>query len=507
MILEKPINKLYPICYFVGIIVMALGGLQLVPAVVSACYSEWRILAIFLLSASITVLVGTGLTSLGSRYKSVKLSFGEGTVVASGAWLLGTLLCALPYYLSGNYLSYLDCCFDVMSGLTTTGLCLIQDMDHLSNGINMWRHILTFVGGQGMVVLALTFLTKDQSGAYKMYVGEAKDEKLFPNAVSTARQIWLISLIYLALGTVVMTIAALTAGLAPDRAFLHGMWIYMSAWSTGGFAPMSQNILYYHSEFVELATIVFFVIGSFNFALHHAVLSGRRGELRRNLETITFTITLTLLTLITTAGLMKSNVYPNAVALFRKGFYQLISGHTTTGFMTIYAKQFYHEWGEIALFAMVIAMLLGGSACSTAGGFKALRTGIIFTAFKGEIKRMLLPESRVSEQKIHHIKDVVLSDSMIRSAFLIVTAYIVTFTLGTLVGMFAGFPFGMSAFECASVTGNVGLSIGVTSAGMPAYLKITYVIIMWLGRLEFMSVLALGAYFIRKVERKCNRLR
>ena len=209
-----------------------------------------------------------------------------------------------------------------------------------------------------------------------------------------------------------MTIAALTAGLAPDRAFLHGMWIYMSAWSTGGFAPMSQNILYYHSEFVELATIVFFVIGSFNFALHHAVLSGRRGELRRNLETITFTITLTLLTLITTAGLMKSNVYPNAAALFRKGFYQLISGHTTTGFMTIYAKQFYHEWGDIALFAMVIAMLLGGSACSTAGGFKALRTGIIFTAFKGEIKRMLLPESRVSEQKIHHIKDVVLSDSM-----------------------------------------------------------------------------------------------
>lgn len=504
MTIEKPINRLYPISYFTGLIVMSLGALQFLPAVVSIIYSEWRIAAIFILTASVTSLVGVGMMFLGFRYRGAKLTFGEGTVVASGAWLLGTLLCALPYYLSGNYLSYLDCCFDVMSGLTTTGLCLIQDMDHLSNGINMWRHILTFVGGQGMVVLALTFLTKDQSSAYKMYVGEAKDEKLFPNAVSTSKRIWLISLVYLAVGTVVMTIAALLAGLAPDRAFLHGMWIYMSAWSTGGFAPMSQNILYYHSALFELCTMVFFIIGSFNFALHNAILEGKRGELRRNIETVTFTVTLTLLTLITTLGLMKNHVYPNAMAIFRKGFYQLISGHTTTGFMTVYARQFYHEWGDIALFAMVIAMLLGGSACSTAGGFKAMRTGIIFTTFKMEVKRMLLPESRVSEQKIHHIRDVTLTDSMIKSSFLIVMAYIFTFAFGTLVGMFAGFPFGMAAFESASVTGNVGLSIGVTSASMPACLKFTYLVIMWLGRLEFMSVLTLGAYIARKVGRKCD---
>ena len=504
MAIEKPINKIYPICYFIGLIVAALGALQLLPALVSAVYAEWRILTIFLLTASVTALVGMGMMFLGFRYRSVKLKFGEGTLVASGAWFLGTLLCALPYYLSDNFLSYLDCCFDVMSGFTTTGLTLIQDMDHLSNGINMWRLLLTYVGGQGIVVLALTILTKDQSGAYKMYVGEAKDEKLFPNAVSTSREIWLISLIYLAVGTTLMTMAALSAGLAPDRAFLHGLWIYMSAWSTGGFAPMSQSILYYHSAIFEFATVVFFVIGSFNFALHHAVLSGRRNELRRNIETVTFTITLTLLTLIATLGLMKNNVYADIAATVRKGFYQLISGHTTTGFMTVYARQFYHEWGDIALFAIILSMLLGGSACSTAGGFKGLRTGIIFSTFKMEVKRMLLPESRISEQKIHHMKDVVLSDSIIKSAFLIVAAYIITFIFGTLLGMFAGFPFGMAAFESASVAGNVGLSIGVTSAAMPAYLKLAYLIIMWLARLEFMSVLTLGAYILRKARRKCD---
>ncbi|MEA4966253.1 MAG: potassium transporter TrkG [Oscillospiraceae bacterium] len=501
--IERPMNKFYPICYFIGNIVIILGTLQLLPVAVSALYSEWKISAVFLLTASITVLIGAGMILIGYRHRGVKLSFGEGTIVASGAWLLGTLLCALPYSLSGNYLSYLDCCFDVMSGLTTTGLTLVQDMDHLSVGINMWRHMLTFLGGQGMVVLALTFLTKFQSGAYKMYVGEGKDEKLFPNAVSTARQIWYISLVYLAVGTVALTICAMAAGLAPDRAFFHGMWIFMSAWSTGGFAPMSQNILYYHSTLFELMTMVFFIIGSFNFALHYAVMSGRRKELRKNIETVTFTITVTLLTLLTTLGLMKNNVYPSAMAVFRKGFYQLISGHTTTGFMTVYAKQFYYEWGDIALFAIFLSMLLGGSACSTAGGFKCLRIGIIFSTFKTEVSRMLLPESRVSEQKIHHIRDVVLSDTTIKNAFLIVTAYLVTFVIGTVAGMFAGYSFGEAAFECASATGNVGLSIGVTTAAMPAFLKVTYLLIMWLGRLEFMSVLTLGAYVIRKVGKKC----
>ena len=497
MVIEKPVKRIYPMLYFIGIIITVLGCLQLVPLLVSLIYKERFISSIFLGTASFTILVGEGLMAIGYRYRSTKLSFGEGTVVAAGAWLLGTMLCALPYYFSGSCLSFIDSCFDVMSGLTTTGLCLIQDMDHLSNGINMWRQTLTFTGGQGMVVLALTFLTKDQSNAYKMYVGEGKDEKLFPNAVSTARQIWKISIFYLIIGTVVMTFAARSAGLAWDRAFLHGMWVYMSAWSTGGFAPMSQNILYYHSSLFEIGAVVFFVIGSLNFALHHAVLSGRVSEIRKNIETITFTISFIILSSLVTVGLMKNNVYPDLLAFLRKGLFHLISGQTTTGFMTVYAKQFYYEWGDIALVAMTIAMLLGGSACSTAGGFKALRIGVIFETFKTEVKKLLLPESRIVEYRIHHIKEMILSDSLIRSSFLIVTAYLVTFTVGTLITLLFGYPLTMAAFESASVTGNVGLSIGVTSTSMPLLLKITYIIMMWLGRLEFMSIFALFAFVLK----------
>jgi trk system potassium uptake protein TrkH len=503
--IDRPINRLRPICYYIGLIVLVLNALQLVSIVTSFLYREWAIALAFTASLSIAVIVAAGFMLLGTKERFSKLSFGEGMVVAAGSWFLCMLLSALPYYFSGNYLSYLDTCFDVMSGLTTTGLTLIQDLDHVSNGINMWRFILTYVGGQGMVVLALTFLSKGQGGTYRMYVGEAKDEKLFPNAVSTARRIWQISLIYLAIGTVSLTVSSLLAGLPLDRAFLHGLWMNMSAWSTGGFAPMSQSVLYYHSTLMELVTVVFFVIGSFNFALHHAVLSGNTRELHRNVETVTFSITLTITVLLCTLGLMRDGVYPDAVAMFRKGFYQLISGHTTTGFMTIYAKQFYYEWGDIALFAITIAMMLGGSASSTAGGFKGMRTGILFTALRSEVRRMVLPESRVKEQKYHHIRDIVLTDSIVKNAALIVVLYIATFSIGTLAGLLAGYPLSMASFESASATGNVGLSIGITSASMPTFLKIVYIAIMWLARLEFLSVFALVSYVIRKATQLCAK--
>ena len=277
---EKHVNRLIPISYYIGLIIIGLGALNLIPMLVSLAYGEWSILIDFVISFSISILLGSILALLcGQKARSQKLSWGEGMTVTAVSWIAGMLLCAIPYYLSGQYLSLLDACFDVMSGFTTTGLVLLQDMDHTSNGINMWRHLLTFVGGQGMIVLALTFLVKGTNGAYKMYVGEGKDERLMPNVVTTARYIWVISLVYLLLGTVILTLIGLLEGLRPDRAFLHGMWLFMSSWSTGGFAPMSQNILYYHSVWFEIGTMIIFIIGSFNFALHYAVISGKRQEL------------------------------------------------------------------------------------------------------------------------------------------------------------------------------------------------------------------------------------
>lgn len=502
MMVEKRVNRLIPIGYYVGLVINGLGLLHIIPIFTALFYAEWNILIDFVISFSLMIFIGSALAMIcGKNARTEKLGWGEGMTVTAISWLAGMVLCAVPYYLSGQYLSFLDACFDVMSGFTTTGLTLIQDMDHTANGINMWRHLLTFVGGQGMIVLAITFLVKGTNGTYKMYVGEGKDERLMPNVVSTARYIWGISLIYLLLGSAVMTLIGIAEGLQPDRALLHGIWLFMSSWSTGGFAPMSQNILYYHSFGIEIGTMVFFIIGSFNFALHYAVLSGKKRELYKNIETISMTVTVTVLTLLTMIGLMRQNIFSNVISVFRKVFYQLISGHTTTGMMTIYARQFRLEWGDLALLAMILAMLIGGSACSTAGGFKGLRIGIIWNAFRRETRRLGQPESVVSTQRIHHIRDLSLDDNTVRSAMLIVIAYMITFTVTTMIGVLCGIPLGDAAFESASVSGNVGLSIGVTQAAMPAVLKINYIITMWLARLEFMSILALLAYMSTKARK------
>jgi trk system potassium uptake protein TrkH len=416
------------------------------------------------------------------------------------------ILCAIPYSLSGHTESFLDACFDVMSGFTTTGLALTKDLDHLSISLNMWRHVLTFIGGQGMVVLTLTFLAKEMGGAFKMYVGEGKDIELVPNVKGTARQIWKISMVYFIIGTAALWLVGMIIGLRPVSALLHAIYIFESSWSTGGFAPNTQNIMYYHSFIYEMVAVVIFILGSFNFGIHYAVWQGKRKEIIKNIELQSFLITSFVACVLAIIGLEKFHIYPNAIAGFRRVIFNILSAHTTTGFGSIYARQFALEWGDFGILIMVIVMLIGGSACSTAGGFKGLRVGIVFKGLIMEVKKLLLPERSMKVFKYHHMKDRVLDDAVIKSSSIIISCYIVTFSLCTIIGTYYGYPVSESAFEAASVTGNVGLSIGVTSTTMPTVMKIVYIIAMYLGRLEFLSVFALIGYFLGGVKKICVKL-
>lgn len=417
-------------------------------------------------------------------------------VVASVSWLVAMLLGAIPLYLSGHFNSFLDACFDAMSGFATTGLVLINDIDHLSYSHNMWRHLIMFIGGQGIVVIALAFLMSGAGGAFRMYVGEARDERILPNVIQTARFIWFVSIVYLILGTIALASVAVFEGMPPLKAFFHGMWIFMAAFNTGGFAPQSQNILYYHSLPFEIVTIFIMLLGAINFKLHHALWTGNKKEIFKNIETITLFITIAVTFLITCFGLSRANIYPDALCMFRKGFYQLISGHTGTGYATIYAKQFIYEWGGLAMVGITIAMAFGGGACSTTGGIKALRIGLLYKALRQDIKQLLVPESTVIVEKFHHIRDIVLNDKQVRSVFLITLSYLLLYGFGTLVGMFCGYPLLDSLFESTSASANVGLSCGITLPSMSAVLKITYIIQMWAGRLEFMSVFVLIGFLV-----------
>jgi trk system potassium uptake protein TrkH len=500
MILKARLEDIKNIGYYLGKIIIGLSLTMFLPIIIGLALGEINPILDFVIAFEIALIFGLILTKLCVTEKD--LNWMQGMIVVSLAWLVAMLLGAIPLYLSGHWKSYLDACFDAMSGLATTGLVLVQNLDHLSFAHNLWRHLMMFIGGQGIVIVALSFFVKGFSGAFKMYVGEARDERILPNVISTARFIWLVSIVYLILGTLTLGIVGILNGMKAINAFFHGACVFMAAFDTGGFTPQSQNILYYHSLPYEVVTVIIMILGAINFKLHYHIWMGNRREILKNIETVTLFITIMITFFITAVGLQQLSIYPKAMVLFRKGFYQLISGHTGTGYQTVYPMQFITEWGNLAMVGVICAMALGGAVCSTTGAIKMLRVGIIFKALTQDIKRIILPERAIVVQKFHHIKTLFLEDKTARSALLITLAYLLLYGIGAIMGMYFGYPFLDSLFESTSAAANVGLSCGITNLNMPVALKLTYIFQMWAGRLEFMSVFALIGFFVAAIKGK-----
>jgi trk system potassium uptake protein TrkH len=173
-----------------------------------------------------------------------------------------------------------------------------------------------------------------------------------------------------------------------------------------------------------------------------------------------------------------------------------LSAHTGTGYSTVYPRQFVNEWGQFGMLGLTLAMAIGGSVCSTTGAVKLLRIGIVYKALRQDIKKWMLPESTILVQKIHHLKDLILEDKHVRMSALILLSYINLYLLGTIAGMWYGYSLSEASFESVSAAANVGLSCGITSPAMPAFLKLVYIFQMWAGRLEFVSIFVLGGIII-----------
>lgn len=339
-----------------------------------------------------------------------------------------------------------------------------------------------FIGGQGIILASLSILTRARSAALGFYIGEARQEKILPNVVATARFIWKVSFVYLILGVATFSIILYSRGLSGERSFFHALWLFFASFDTGGFAPHAQNITYYHSYSLEIATIVFMILGAMNFNLHFWVWNKSKKELFKNFEIKTFFFTIFTLSLILYFSL--SRMGPS---LFRKGFYQLISAHTGCGFTNLAGQELNH-FPMLGLLAIIFAMMIGGCVCSTTGGIKLMRVGLVFRAFFVEIKRWMMPYRAVYKDRFHHLQDLVLTDKRIKEAYLFFFVFIFVYVAGAIVAMGFGYPAAEALFESVSATANVGLSVGITNPAMPLALKLVYIFQMWAGRLEFISI-------------------
>ena len=478
-------DDLKGIFHYTGKLIILLGYLFLLPLFVALLYKEWNPANDFIFSSLFSLSIGYLIVYQFPEESDI--NWRQGMTIASLIWLIYMFLGAIPLYLSGHYRSYLDSCFESMSALATTGLVLVNDLDHMANSYNFWRHFMCFIGGQGIILLGLLIFFRGASASI-IYVGEAREEKILPNVVQTAKFIWVVSMCYLIIFTLILGIINIIHSFSFSRAFFHAICVFMAGWDTAGFAVQTQNIAYYHSPLIDIITSLIVILGAVSFGLHYALWTGKFKEIFKNYEFKTFMISIIFLTLFAYIGFIKFTKNIDFFSSFRIISYHIISGHTGVGYTngdSFYLKNYLPDFSLIFL---IIAMGLGGCSCSTSGGIKMLRIGLILKELKKEVKGYSLPTSTVIVEKFHHIKDISLTDTQVKLSSIILIMFAVTYLIGGIIGTFLGYPFLHSLFESTSACANVGLSVGITNPDMPNLLKLTYIIEMWIGRLEFISV-------------------
>ncbi|MFP4234480.1 MAG: TrkH family potassium uptake protein [Nitriliruptoraceae bacterium] len=492
-ILRPDASDVRLIGYYLGKVILGLGLLQLVPFAVALGAQEWNSATSFAIGVAVCVL----LWALSDGFLATRraLSWAHGMVIVALAWLVGPILASVPMVLSGRFSDPLHAFFEAMSGLTTTGMSVIHDLDHTPLSEDLYRHLLQIAGGLGIIIVVLSVFTAGGARITTLYVSEARDERVLPNVIHTARFIFQVASTLFVVFTLALIGALLLAGFSPGRAVYHAVNLFFSSFATGGFSVMQASMIYYHSATVELLVALVMIAGTLSFGLHLAMWRGDLREVWRHLETRTLALTTSLLFVLLSIGLVRVGTYDSVEELLRKGLFTLISAASSTGHQVNVGDTYLNDWGLLAPAALVGAMAIGGMASSTAGGIKAIRLGLATKGVVHDIRRILMPEAALVVSTYHAGRRQVLRDHTVRAATGVLLLFIVSYLLGTVVALAYGeADLTRAVFESVSVGSNIGISIGVVNPGLPDGLVLVYALQMWVGRLEFVAVFALLGY-------------
>jgi len=491
MLLRPALDDHRSIANDLGRIIGVLAIAALAPLAWAIGKGEWASAGTFVLLIGLTVATA----AFADRIVPVRkrtVNWSHGMVVAALTWLVVPAYSTVPLWMSGYYGRWIDSYFDAMSGLTTTGLSLVQDVDHMPESVNLWRHMLQFLGGQGIVLAALMFLAG--SGALSLFEGEGREHRMFPNVRTTARFIWMVSAAHALIGITILTVdGAAGQGFGVERAFFHAITVFMAAFDTGGFSPMSTSIAYYDSVVFEAIVGVLMIAGAMSFGLHHAIWHRRTGG--GNIEVRTILTTLGITVGVTVVGLVSTGFLKDPYSLVRIGLFHVLSAHSGTGFATISTHDL-ASWSGLAFAGVAIAMALGGMSSSTAGGVKALRVAVAVRAMADTVREALLPDGAVVGRTYRHHGTRRLTPMLTRSVFAISLLYVALYLSGAFVALAYGYDLQPALFESISASAAVGLSVGITNPTMPVLLEIVYILQMWIGRLEFIAIAALIGFTI-----------
>lgn len=480
--------------HYLGVLIMWSAALMAVPLATALVFQEWDAVSRYLFSIGISLVAGATLRFC--RIQPGRLNRQQALAVVGLAWIVLGVFCSIPLYLSGHYTTFLDALFDGVSGITTTGASLIVDLDHLAYADNMLRFMMHLLGGLGLIVVALSLGIFGKSAGSQLYSSEARSEHVVPNVIQTTQFIAKVTAIVIAIATTVLATLLLLQGFEPARAILQALWVSISGFVTGGFTPMQQSILYYHSFLLEMITMILMILGSISFVIFYGVWKGNTRPFFRDIETRTMLIWVAVMMVVFVASLSASTLFADLPALLRRGVYMVVAAFTTTGFSVITPNQLLAVLTSGAFLTLALLMAVGGSAGSTAGGIKLYRIGLIAKSILQTVKQAVSPDSaRVVESYIH-IGRRILTPTEVKEAMTVFILYVITYVVGALVGIAHGYDATQSIFESIAMVSNGGLITGLATPGMPPTLEIFYIFQMWVGRLEFITLLALVAQII-----------
>lgn len=478
------------IAHYLGVLLVYTGASMLIPFIVALLFREWEPASRYFVAVGAALTIGSSMRML--RIEPGRLSRQQAIAVTGFAWVVVAAVAAVPLAFSAHYNTYFDALFDSVSAFTGTGAAIILDPDHLSNADNMWRFISAYAGGVGLVVVAMSFGLFGRVSDTNLYESEAHNDHIVPNVVQTARFILGFSLSVIAIATVVLAIVFLLHGMNGSRSVLHAFWLAISGYMTVGIAPMSTSIGYYHSVWVEGILVTLMLMGSVSFAIQSEVLRGRLKAFFHDIEIRTDVLWITLLIVVFTCSMAASAVMRTLPDLARTGFFNLISAATTTGFTTLNSNQLTSVLPSGALLIIALAMAVGGSSGSTSGGIKLKRVAVFAMSAFETLKGVASPESARIVTTYYHIGCHRLQSDEVKSAMTVSIMFILTYIIGALAGIAFGYDAVSAITESVAMASNGGISTGITTESMPLLLKFIYILEMWAGRLEFVTLLAVG---------------
>ncbi len=478
-----------------GVVIKIVGYLLLVesalmiPALLVALYYNQSDIMAFIISILITGIIGFIMSRSFQYKKGIKVK--EGLAIVAFGWILVSFFGSLPFIISNSVPSWIDAFFETVSGFTTTGATIIDNVEILPKGILFWRSFTHWIGGMGILVFTIALLPILGVGGFQIFKVESpgpSPDRIAPKVRDTAKILYITYTVM----TIVQIILLVLGKMSLYDAALHTFGTV----GTGGFGIKNTSIGAYNSTYIHLVIGIFMALSGVNFALYYSLFRGKLKEVIRD-EELRLYLGIIISAVILIALNINKTMYNNFGISLRDSFFQVSSIITTTGYTTVD----FDQWPTFSKIILFLLMFIGGCAGSTAGGIKNIRILVLLKLVRREFSKIFHPRAIIPIK----VGDKIVPNETVASINSFFMLYIIIFVLGTMLISLEGIDIESSASTVAATLGNIGPALGFAGPSK-TYSQFSYAsklllsLFMLLGRLELFTIIALFSPSIWKKE-------